>query len=114
MSILSDGTNAKTLKSDLSNIVKEFLEDYEKALTGIVYLAPASISGKNVCGSSSPACRLACLYSAGRGRMSNVQKGRLRKTMLFLKNMFFFSRFCFFLAKIRFLAKSATMARRAY
>ena len=87
MNILSDGSNnAKTIKSNLSDIVEKFLEDYEKALTGIVYLAPASISGKNVCGSSSPACREACLYSAGRGKMSNVQKGRLRKTMLFLKS----------------------------
>lgn len=90
MSILSDGTsNAKTIKSDLANIVEKFLKDYagfEKTQTGIVYLAPASISGKNVCGSSSPACRKACLYTAGRGRMSNVQQGRLRKTMLFLKS----------------------------
>ena len=87
MNILSDGSNnAKTVKSNLSDIVEKFLEDYEKALTGLVYFAPASISGKNVCGSSSPACREACLYSAGRGKMSNVQKGRLRKSMLYLKS----------------------------
>ena len=44
MNILSDGSNnAKTVKSNLSDIVEKFLEDYKKALTGIVYFAPASI-----------------------------------------------------------------------
>tara|TARA_R110002096_G_scaffold433052_1_gene651014 strand:+ start:981 stop:1676 length:696 start_codon:yes stop_codon:yes gene_type:complete len=83
MTILATGTSFKTIKSDKSKL--------NESITGIVYLAPASISGKNVCGFSSPACRKACLNTSGRGQMSNVQKGRLRKTLLFLnqKDVFF-------------------------
>ena len=81
MNILSNGNNnAKTIKSNKKNLsdlmqdLKDFVENYNKVNTGIIYFAPASLSGKNVCGSSSPACREACLYSAGRGKMSNVKK----------------------------------------
>lgn len=91
MNILSNGNNnAKTIKSNKKNLsdlmqdLKDFVENYNKVNTGIIYFAPASLSGKNVCGSSSPACREACLYSAGRGKMSNVKKGRMRKTLMFL------------------------------
>jgi len=50
-------------------------------LTGILYLAPSDISGYNVCPMASAAqCRDACLYSAGRGRFSNVQQARINKT----------------------------------
>ncbi len=49
----------------------------------ILYLAPASISGKNVCPRSSAGCRAACLYSAGRGRFTAVQNARIQRTLLF-------------------------------
>ena len=76
MTILSRGTNPKTLKSDK-------LGQY---LTGILYMSPGKLSGKNFCPYATPGCLSACLNTAGRGRMSNVQKGRLRKSMLFVNN----------------------------
>jgi hypothetical protein len=46
-------------------------------LTGILYLAPANESRvMNTCSSSTPECRDACLYTAGRGRFDPVRKGR--------------------------------------
>ena len=92
MSIMSQGTNAKTNKSDKAKLnklearIKQVLKDFENTLTGIVYLAPANIAGKNVCGWSSPACREACLYLAGMGIFSNVQEARIKKTKLFLND----------------------------
>jgi hypothetical protein len=55
-------------------------------LTGIVYLTPADKSGLgNLCAWAGK-CKTPCLDTAGRGAMSNVQKGRLRKTSLFFKD----------------------------
>jgi len=48
--------------------------------TGILYLAPHNISGHRVCPYSTRGCRKICLYTAGRGSFSNVQKARVRKT----------------------------------
>ena len=66
--LLSPGmTNAKTAK----NIVKTF----------ILYMAPAeTVAGFNLCPFSSPGCRKSCLYSAGRGKFSNVQAARIKKS----------------------------------
>lgn len=71
--LLSVGNNAKTVKGDGSEY-----------LTAILYLAPAdNLEGVNVCAMAEVAgCKAACLYTAGRGRMSNVKAGRIRKTML--------------------------------
>ena len=55
-------------------------------LTGILYLAPYKISGKNLCPKSSKGCAEACLYSAGRGKFNNVQEARIKKTNYFLKD----------------------------
>lgn len=55
-------------------------------LTGILYLAPAKISGFEVCPRRSEGCTQACLYSAGRGAFSTVQKSRIAKTKLFFEN----------------------------
>lgn len=54
--------------------------------TYILYLAPhkQNSKGKNMCPMASAGCVAACLYSAGRGSMSNVQKGRTNKTEFFL------------------------------
>ena len=49
-------------------------------------MSPGKLSGKNFCPYATPGCLSACLNTAGRGRMSNVQKGRLRKSMLFVNN----------------------------
>ena len=56
-------------------------------LTGILYMAPHSIvKGINICPFSTEECRAACLYSAGRGKFSNVQAARIRKTKLWRDN----------------------------
>jgi hypothetical protein len=48
-----------------------------------LHLIPASLSGRNVCASSSAGCREACLNTAGRGAMGSVQTARLKKTTMF-------------------------------
>ena len=71
MDRLLTGQNAKTTKGEKLGI-----------LTGILYLAPANESGvMNTCTSSTPECRHACLYTAGRGQFDSVRKGRIRKTL---------------------------------
>lgn len=54
--------------------------------TGILYLAPAKISGFEVCPKRSKGCTDACLYSAGRGAFNTVQKARMAKTVAFFEN----------------------------
>jgi len=55
-------------------------------LTGIMYLAPYKLSGKNFCASASKGCIKACLYSAGRGAFNSVQKARIKKSRYFIEN----------------------------
>ena len=50
--------------------------------TLILHLAPASVSGHQVCSSASPGCIAACLNTAGRGRMDSVQAARIRRTKM--------------------------------
>jgi hypothetical protein len=66
--LLSPGaTNTKTAKNDLE--------------TYILYMAPADqVKGFNVCPFASDGCKSSCLYSAGRGKFSNVQESRMNKT----------------------------------
>ena len=52
-------------------------------LTGILYFAPASLSGLNVCPKSSAGCRAACLFSAGRGRFYSINRARVVKTLAY-------------------------------
>ena len=75
MKLLSVDTNTKTIKGQAFGY-----------MTGILYLAPADYSGRNVCVHSSEGCRLACLFSAGRGVFANVISARLRKTLAFFKD----------------------------
>ena len=70
--VLSISTDAKTVKGESLGV-----------LTGILYLAPHTISGFQVCPKASPQCRAACLYTAGRGIYSKVQKARIAKTLAF-------------------------------
>jgi hypothetical protein len=75
-SLLSIDTNAKTVKGQSKGY-----------RTGILYLAPASVSGVvNVCPFASDACRTACLYTAGRGAFNSVQKARIAKTHLYVSD----------------------------
>lgn len=71
--LLSPGfTNAKTKKNKLK--------------TFILYLAPhkQNSKGKNICPFASKGCAAACLFTAGRGKFSNVQNARINKTEYFL------------------------------
>lgn len=76
MFLLADQkTNAKTMKN--SNTAWN---------TSILYLAPADVAktGVNLCPASTEGCRSACLFTAGRGKFSNVFEARIRKTKLFV------------------------------
>jgi len=54
--------------------------------TAILYLAPYTMSGQNICANAELAkCFEACLKSAGRGAMKTVEMSRLRKTLFFLQ-----------------------------
>lgn len=56
-------------------------------LTGVLYLSPHSIvSPLTLCPASTPGCRAACLFSAGRGIFSRVQKARANRTNLWVEN----------------------------
>lgn len=55
-------------------------------LTGVMYLAPAKISGYETCPKRSEGCTAACLYTAGMGAFSNVQQARINKTKLFFED----------------------------
>ena len=73
--LLSKGaSNAKTKKNSLE--------------TFILYLSPYNLNSKgfNICPKASPQCSSDCLFYAGRGAMSNVQKARQNKTEYFLKD----------------------------
>lgn len=75
-SLIRSGNNAKTVKGD---------GEFE---TAILYMAPASsVDGVNVCSMATiAACAKACLYTAGRGAYSNVQKARMDKTRRYRDN----------------------------
>jgi len=55
-------------------------------MTGILYLAPATNSGHNVCSHPSPGCLQACLYTAGRGRFDKCKNARINKTKALFEN----------------------------
>jgi len=76
--LLGVGTNAKTVKGDN-------LGEY---LTAIMYLSPHkdNTSGMNLCPKASKGCVSACLYTAGRGAFSNVQRARRAKSDYFIED----------------------------
>jgi hypothetical protein len=74
MSLLNSG-NAKTRKGEKKGFI-----------TYGLHLAPANLSGFNVCKDASSGCAAACLNTAGRGAMSNVQRARIAKTRLFFSD----------------------------
>ena len=74
--LLNVNTNAKTVKNAKLNY-----------LTGVLYLAPADLSGYNVCPMAELAqCKDPCLNTAGRGKFNNVQLARIRKTKWFFED----------------------------
>ena len=72
--LLSVAADAKTVKGQKMGY-----------LTGVLYLAPHTISGYQVCPKASEGCRLACLYTAGRGIYNKTQQSRIAKTKLFFQ-----------------------------
>jgi hypothetical protein len=78
--ILSVDNDAKTKKSIKYGV-----------LTGIVYMAPANVSGYEMCQKRTRGCTAACLFTAGQGRFPNVKQGRLRRTYtwMFRRDEFF-------------------------
>ena len=67
--------NAKIVKGERRGFV-----------TYILHLAPAKLSGYEVCGGSSPECRRFCLNTSGRGRFDNTQQARIKKTKWFFED----------------------------
>ena len=59
-------------------------------LTKGIHFAPADLSGFEVCRWRSKGCTMACLNTAGRGRMQNTQDSRIKKTKLFFEEQFAF------------------------
>ena len=73
--LLSTGiSNTKTAKNSLK--------------TFILYLAPYNQNSKgiNICPKASKGCAAACLFTAGRGIMAPVIKGRVKKTEYYLRD----------------------------
>ena len=87
--LLSNGaTNTKTAK----NSIKTF----------ILYIAPHTMNNKgvNLCPKASKGCAIACLYSAGRGKFSNVQSSRINKANYYIND------------KVKFVNQLATEIRK--
>lgn len=74
-SLLSISADAKTIKGNKLGV-----------MTGVMYLAPHNISGYQVCPKASEGCKMACLYTAGRGIYSKVQNARINKTKWFFED----------------------------
>lgn len=74
MKLLNIDQNAKTKKGQKKGY-----------LTAIMYMAPAKVSGYEVCPMRSAGCTAACLNTAGHGRFDKVQNSRIKKTKMFFK-----------------------------
>lgn len=72
--LLSISADAKTVKGSKLGV-----------MTGVLYLAPHDLSGFQVCPKASEGCKLACLYTAGRGVYTYTQNARINKTKWFFE-----------------------------
>lgn len=70
------GLNNKTIKSDSKT----------EYLSWIMYLAPHTQSGYNVCPAASKGCAAGCLFTAGHGRWDVVRQARIRRTKFFFEH----------------------------
>jgi hypothetical protein len=73
--LLSISADAKTIKGEVKGV-----------LTGILYLAPHTLSGYQVCPKATAGCMMSCLYTAGQGVYTNVQKSRINRTLWFFQD----------------------------
>lgn len=73
---INAGTNAKTVKGD------------NEWLTSVMYLAPYKLAGVgNLCSMAELAeCHGPCLNLTGRGKFTNIQNARIRKSKWFIEN----------------------------
>ena len=71
-------------------------KQYSHQYTYGMYLAPAKLSGHNVCSHSTPECRLGCLNTSGRAGIeefsgiTKIADCRIKKTKLFFEHTAFF------------------------
>ena len=71
-------------------------KEYSHQYTYGMYLAPAKLSGHNVCSHSTPECRLGCLNTSGRAGIeefsgiTKIADCRIKKTKLFFEETSFF------------------------
>ena len=74
--LLNVDNNAKTVKGQKYGV-----------LTAVMYLAPADLSGFNVCSMAVLAgCKEPCLNTAGHGVFNSVQAARVRRTRFFFED----------------------------
>lgn len=73
--LLTVGGDVKTVKGQKIGI-----------LTGIMYFAPHTISGFQVCPKATKGCINGCLFTAGRGVYDNVKLSRINKTKMFFNH----------------------------
>lgn len=75
----------KLLTTQNSKTVKGEKYGYK---TFVLYMAPNTVNdeGKNLCPMATKGCIKSCLYSAGRGKFTNVQKARINKANYFIRN----------------------------
>ena len=101
MQLFSISTNAKTIKGEKLGY-----------LTGVLYLAPANLSGYQVCAMAETAqCQEACLNLAGLGGVyTSIQKARIAKTRRFFEDRDAFMRDI--VKSIKSLIKLARKPRR--
>ena len=70
----------------VGNDAKTILGEEYGFLTGILYLAPSTVSGiVNLCLKASEGCKIACLFTSGRGKFTSTQQARINKTILFVR-----------------------------
>jgi len=101
----------KQLLSKGSNNAKTAKNAYP---TYILYMAPytQNYKGINLCTHASKGCAAACLWSAGRGKFSNVMSARINKANYFVGNKkAFIWQLAAELVKINRLAKETTLIR---
>jgi hypothetical protein len=78
--LLADGdSNTKIAKSNAGTATHTYR-------TWALSLAPANESGHQLCASSSPGCREACLFKQGRGAWPNTQVARVAKAIAYMEH----------------------------
>jgi hypothetical protein len=82
------------MKFDLLNVknAKTIKGEKKGYKTFILYMSPhkKNSKGVNLCPMATEGCIKSCLNTAGRGNFPSVQKGRLRRTDLFVENREYF------------------------